>query len=251
MTDPLQYPSTTPLHDLPLLFPGQSQKEFFVNAALSRCDALLHPVIEGGAVDEPVAPEDGQAWLVAENATGALEGRTGMLAVRQSGTWQFVAVSDGMTVFDRATGQRASPSSATSSIQIQIASGRSSMAKQRGAARPLGRSSSRPERKARISRSHPSVAAGPGGRRRALRMRDQGRVSPPARAVPVSRYTVLRAAAPAYELYDVQKPVVADKMPPHNVLSAERLGYFIRPGKHAMTPPDWNVYMDFADKWLK
>lgn len=105
MTDPLQYPSTTPLHDLPLLFPGQSQKEFFVNAALSRCDALLHPVIEGGAVDEPVAPEDGQAWLVAENATGALEGRTGMLAVRQSGTWQFVAVSDGMTVFDRATGQ--------------------------------------------------------------------------------------------------------------------------------------------------
>ena len=30
-----------------------------------------------------------------------------------------------------------------------------------------------------------------------------------------------------------------------------RLGYWIRPGKHAMSPDDWKIYMDFADKWLK
>lgn len=106
MTDPIQYPSTTPLHGLPLLFPGQSQKEFFVNAAFSRCDALLHPAIEGEVAAEPVAPEDGQAWLVAANGTGAFAGRDGMLAVRQAGAWQFFAVSDGMTVLDRTTGQR-------------------------------------------------------------------------------------------------------------------------------------------------
>jgi hypothetical protein len=28
------------------------------------------------------------------------------------------------------------------------------------------------------------------------------------------------------------------------------LGYFIRAGKHAMTPDDWKVYVRFADKWL-
>lgn len=106
MTDPIQYPSTTPAHDLPLLFAGQSQKEFFVNAAFSRCDALLHPVIEGEIATEPVAPEEGQGWLVAQNASGAFAGRTGMLAVRQSGAWQFFSPSDGMRLFDRSTGQQ-------------------------------------------------------------------------------------------------------------------------------------------------
>jgi hypothetical protein len=70
-------------------------------------------------------------------------------------------------------------------------------------------------------------------------------------ANPGGQFDVLRAAAPAYELYDVAKPVVASTMPAQGTLSAERLGYFIRAGKHAMTPADWTVYMDFADHWLK
>ena len=67
------------------------------------------------------------------------------------------------------------------------------------------------------------------------------------------RRAVRRAAgrAPAYELYEVEKPVVAAKMPAEGTLAAERLGYFIRAGKHAMTPADWTTYMDFADRWLK
>src|SRR5207244_1075736 len=36
-----------------------------------------------------------------------------------------------------------------------------------------------------------------------------------------------------------------------NQLLASRLGYWVRPGNHAMTPADWKTYMDFADKWLK
>jgi hypothetical protein len=40
-------------------------------------------------------------------------------------------------------------------------------------------------------------------------------------------------------------------MPELNQLLASRLGYWIRPGKHAMSPPDWKTYMDYADVWLK
>ena len=44
---------------------------------------------------------------------------------------------------------------------------------------------------------------------------------------------------------------VADKFPEENDLLASRLGYWVRPGKHAMTPADWKTFMDFADKWMK
>ena len=69
-------------------------------------------------------------------------------------------------------------------------------------------------------------------------------------ANPPGQFDVLRAAAPAYKLYGDEKPV-ADKVPEQGKLSDERLGYFIRPGKHAMTPDDWKVYVQFADRWLK
>jgi hypothetical protein len=70
-------------------------------------------------------------------------------------------------------------------------------------------------------------------------------------ANPSGQFDVLSAAAPAYELYGVEKPVVAAKMPEEGKLSAERLGYFIRAGKHAMTPADWKVYIEFCDRWMK
>ena len=70
-------------------------------------------------------------------------------------------------------------------------------------------------------------------------------------ANPAGQFDVLRAAAPAYELYDVAKPVVAEKMPPEGKLAAERLGYFIRAGEHSMTPADWTVFMDYTGAWLK
>ena len=37
-------------------------------------------------------------------------------------------------------------------------------------------------------------------------------------------------------------------MPEVGRLVNSRLGYFIRPGKHAMTRADWKVFLDFADK---
>jgi hypothetical protein len=69
-------------------------------------------------------------------------------------------------------------------------------------------------------------------------------------ANPGGQFDVLSAAAPAYRLYGDDKPVAA-KMPEQGTLADNRLGYFIRGGKHSMTPDDWKVYMQFADKWLK
>jgi hypothetical protein len=69
-------------------------------------------------------------------------------------------------------------------------------------------------------------------------------------ANPSGQFDVLRAAAPAYRLYGDEKPV-ADAMPAEGTLSDARLGYFIRGGEHSMTPADWKVFVQFADKWLK
>lgn len=69
-------------------------------------------------------------------------------------------------------------------------------------------------------------------------------------ANPSGQFDVLKAAAPAYELYDLGKPLVAAKMPEKGALADNRLGYFIRTGNHSMTPTDWKAFMDFGDKWL-
>jgi hypothetical protein len=70
-------------------------------------------------------------------------------------------------------------------------------------------------------------------------------------ANPAGQFEVLRAATPVYELLGV-KGLEADRMPqPGQPLVDSRLGYWIRPGEHAMSLADWKIFMDFADKWLK
>jgi hypothetical protein len=70
-------------------------------------------------------------------------------------------------------------------------------------------------------------------------------------ASPTGQFKVLQAASPVYELLG-EEGLAADEMPePGAPLIDSRLGYWIRAGEHAMTPADWKIYMDFADKWLK
>ena len=105
MTDPISFPSATPRFALPLLFAGQSQKEFYVNEAHALTDALLHAACESEAADPPATPAEGEAWLVATGANCDWAGQDGKLAARQAGNWLFATPTEGMRLFDRSTGQ--------------------------------------------------------------------------------------------------------------------------------------------------
>ncbi len=55
-------------------------------------------------------------------------------------------------------------------------------------------------------------------------------------------------ASPAWELYG-KKGLVSDGFPPAGVpLQNGCISYHVRTGKHDLTPYDWGVYMDFADR---
>jgi hypothetical protein len=84
---------------------GQSQKEGYVNEITARLDALLHCAAEAEQAAPPVAPEDGKSWLIAAGASGDWSGRSGQIAMRQSGNWLYALPRDGMRVFNRSTDQ--------------------------------------------------------------------------------------------------------------------------------------------------
>jgi hypothetical protein len=69
-------------------------------------------------------------------------------------------------------------------------------------------------------------------------------------ANPPGQFDVLKAADPVYRLLGVEG-LKAKEAPPESKLSDGRLGYFVRPGKHSMTPGDWKVFLDFADVHFK
>lgn len=64
--------------------------------------------MEGVAEVPPIAPLDGQGWLIGPAPTGDWTGQAGRLAFRQAGNWIFIAPRDGMRVLDRSTGQERS-----------------------------------------------------------------------------------------------------------------------------------------------
>ena len=88
-----------------MLFAGQAQKEFYVNEAHARVDALLHPAAEGETNAPPAAPAAGECWLVGNAPTGNWSGHAEELACFTAGTWIFLKPLDGMQVFDRSAGQ--------------------------------------------------------------------------------------------------------------------------------------------------
>ncbi len=69
-------------------------------------------------------------------------------------------------------------------------------------------------------------------------------------ANPAGQFQVLKAAEPVYRLLGAGS-VAVKEMPPEGKLVDPKLGYYIRAGKHSMTPQDWKIFADFADKHLK
>ena len=79
MSDLLNFAATSARHGLPLIFPGQVQKEFFVNEAHALMDALLHPVVLGTASSPPADAADGDCWIVGVEAHGEWVDQAAML----------------------------------------------------------------------------------------------------------------------------------------------------------------------------
>ena len=104
MSDPIEFTYTSARHALPFLFQGQAQKEFFVNEALARLDALSHMDVLGSASEAPASAAEGECFIVGTAATGAWSGQDGKIASYQSGTWLFLQPVEGMHAFDRSTG---------------------------------------------------------------------------------------------------------------------------------------------------
>jgi len=91
---------------LPLLAPGQSQKEFFHNEALLKIDAMLCPAVECAPLQSPPAnPTVGNCYLIATAATGAWAGQDGAIASYTDGGWRFIAPLEGARVLDLESGE--------------------------------------------------------------------------------------------------------------------------------------------------
>ncbi|MEE4154453.1 MAG: DUF2793 domain-containing protein [Erythrobacter sp.] len=89
----------------PFLFPGQAQKEFFVNQSLAMLDSLLQISITASMDEPPPEPVEGEAYRVLAPASGDWSAHEGCIALFVGGEWIFVAPFDGMRIFDRAAGQ--------------------------------------------------------------------------------------------------------------------------------------------------
>ena len=72
-------------------------------------------------------------------------------------------------------------------------------------------------------------------------------------AGPEGEYASGALASPAWELYGKKGLVSNGFPPPETPLQEGCISYHLRTGKHNLTPYDWKVYMDFADRhgWRK
>lgn len=69
-------------------------------------------------------------------------------------------------------------------------------------------------------------------------------------ANPSGQFDVLKAASPVYQFLGL-KGLQADAMPKTGSLLHGDLGYWIRPGKHSMTPDDWTIFLEFTDRHFR
>lgn len=105
MAQPFDFESTTPNFALPLLFPGQAQKEFMINHAMHLLDALLQGSVTASLAEPPPTPSEGDRFRVLPEATGEWIDRGDAIAIRIGQEWAFVEPRPGMSMYDHAAGQ--------------------------------------------------------------------------------------------------------------------------------------------------
>jgi len=85
---------------LPMIRPGQAQKEMSHNEALTTIDLCTQANAVALGLDvPPAAPVAGQAWIVGVAPNGAWAGKNGQLAGWTDGGWRFVVPTEGMAVW--------------------------------------------------------------------------------------------------------------------------------------------------------
>ncbi|MCM8729711.1 DUF2793 domain-containing protein [Hephaestia sp. GCM10023244] len=90
---------------LPLLNPGQAQKEMTHNEALALLDLAIGASVREIGVDAPPpVPAIGACWIVGPAPTGAWAGHTNAIAGWTGGGWRFVMPIEGMPVWVEAAG---------------------------------------------------------------------------------------------------------------------------------------------------
>ena len=96
---------TTNRLGLPLLSPGQSQKEIVHNEALLALDTLV-----GGLVEEPPGtsppsnPQPGETYIVADGAVGEWAGLSGKILTFTEAGWRQQSPAEGQSFLIRSTG---------------------------------------------------------------------------------------------------------------------------------------------------
>lgn len=90
----------TPRLKLPMIRPGQAQKELSHNEALVAVDMLTHAgAIAIGLNSPPTTPQIGQSWIVGTAPTDDWAEKAGYLAGWSDAGWRFVQPVEGMTVW--------------------------------------------------------------------------------------------------------------------------------------------------------
>lgn len=89
----------TPRLGLPLLQPGQSQKEMSHNEALILLDIAVQGVALGVADTPPASPEEGACWIVGAVPGGAWTGMAHAIAAWTAGGWRFLPPREGMRLW--------------------------------------------------------------------------------------------------------------------------------------------------------
>jgi hypothetical protein len=94
---------TTARIALPLIAPGQAQKEMTHNEALAALDLAVQAGVVAAKMDAPpTEPVPGECWIVGDAPAGAWAGHAGALAGWTAAGWRFVAPREGMAAWSEA-----------------------------------------------------------------------------------------------------------------------------------------------------